>query len=218
MPWIVITMNMVWGLITGRASRCWRERTSRNRQQVLAARNVLDLKTSECELKHMSKEAHRRWFVGAKNISLHYFLRRRVANSARKVRKIRESTETGARETMLRFSLSPRSTLRGEHTPPLAQSRDVASGRLHRKDLLCPSVFPCFPGFASSIIFGDAHLPYGMRIWLPSLVSYRRISWDMRLWICNGWCTDRELAVVFSNCWSYTRCNVCKDVSIVCRM
>jgi hypothetical protein len=46
--------------MTGWTSRRWRERARHNRQHGLTAGNVLDLKTSECEWKHMSGEAPRR--------------------------------------------------------------------------------------------------------------------------------------------------------------
>ena len=45
--------------MAGRASRCRRERTSRNRQLIVAAGKVLDLKTREGEWKHMVEEAPR---------------------------------------------------------------------------------------------------------------------------------------------------------------
>ena len=46
--------------MAGRASRCWHERTSRNRQLILAAGNTLNLKTHEGEWKHMSEEVPRK--------------------------------------------------------------------------------------------------------------------------------------------------------------
>ena len=48
--------------MAGRASRCWRERTSRNRQLILAAGNILNLKTHEGEWKHMSEKVPRKCF------------------------------------------------------------------------------------------------------------------------------------------------------------
>ncbi|HLZ58463.1 MAG TPA: hypothetical protein VKR06_16110, partial [Ktedonosporobacter sp.] len=67
-------------------------------------------------------------------------------------------TEIDARETMPRFALSSRLTLRGEQQPRLFKLKKWPSARSHRKGLLCSSVFPRFPGFASSITFGvEAH-------------------------------------------------------------
>jgi len=63
----------------------------------------------------------------------------------------REPTEIDARETMPRFALSSRLTLRGEQQPRLFKLEKWPSARSHRKGLLCSSVFPRFPGFASSI-------------------------------------------------------------------
>src|SRR5579875_1133685 len=56
--------------MAGWARRCWRERTSRNRQLILAAGNMLNLKTHEGEWKHMSEEVPRRWFLGGKSFPL----------------------------------------------------------------------------------------------------------------------------------------------------
>lgn len=55
------------------------------------------------------------------------------------------------RETMLRFSLFLRFTLRSEQTSRLSNLEKWLSGRSERKNLFCLSTFPCFPGFASSI-------------------------------------------------------------------
>src|SRR5581483_12059514 len=54
---LVMTMDMARFLATGRASPRFRECASRNRQHDLTGGNVLDLKASECKLKHLLGDA-----------------------------------------------------------------------------------------------------------------------------------------------------------------
>jgi hypothetical protein len=59
-------------LTTGRTTPRFGEGTSCNRQQGLDFGNLLDLKTSECKLKHVLGEAPRGYCLKEGNISSHF--------------------------------------------------------------------------------------------------------------------------------------------------